>query len=167
MKELKTYILESNKIEIDDFSKLNGYAYSNVTSKVYRMINDALDLYDGNREDITVDYIIDLVDLNSRYIFKHYDGDEKSKWIEVRRDMYGPLQAYVLVGGTIWELKDLERFKYNNNDYTILYGITEDGERYCISCKNLIKYLKDNPKNPLLCPDELSIEFKPEILSQL
>ena len=167
MKELKTYILESNKIEIDDFSKLNGYAYSNVTSKVYSMINDALDLYDGKLEDITVDDIIDLVDLNTRFWFSHIDGDETSKWLEVRNGDDGPIKAYVLVGGTIWELKDLERFKYKNNDYTILYGITKDGERYCISCKNLIKYLKDNPKNPLLRPDELSLEFKPEILSQL
>lgn len=167
MKELKTYILESNKIEIDDFSKLNGFTQSNVTYDIFNMINDAIDLYDGKLEDITVDDIIDLVDLNTRFWFSHIDGDETSKWLEVRNGDDGPIKAYVLVGGTIWELKDLERFKYKNNDYTILYGITEDGERYCISCKNLIKYLKDNPKNPLLCPDELSIEFKPEILSQL
>lgn len=163
MKSLSDYILES-KIEIHD---MNAFTNSSLGYEVFAMINDAIDLYDGDLKDITTNDIIDLVDLNSKWCFEHYDDDERSKWMQVKPGKDAKVSAYILVGGTIYQLNDLNNFKYKNDFKTLIYGITEDGERFSISVPMLLKYLKENPNSDIISPNGKSIEFTEDFLKEL
>lgn len=165
MKSLNKYLLEaaSQNLKISD---LNAFTKTNINNKIYTDINNALDLFDGDLDELKLDDILELI-YDDEYTFKHI-GDKYDNWVEVKNNKSGKVEARILIGGTYYDINDLNNFKYKNEPNTIIYGFTKDGEHFAIIVKKLIEYYYTHNVDEIDSPPaENGIKFNSKFLSEL
>lgn len=168
MKNLDDFITES-LLDIS-ISKLDGFKFAGIDTEIFNNIDDAIkDWKNDTHKDIeklTVDDVIDYFNPYNRYWVGKADDDKNTKWLEITYGQDAHPSAYILFGGAIFELDDIENFKHKNEHNTVLYIVLEE-HTYCIYVKNLLEYLKKNKDNELVTQDKKSIKFNKVFLSKL